>query len=191
MKIPSRCGSVLGENQQDWTERTAKQRLSNRAAFETNLYKAMEQLTRLFIVAQRNRVKIVTTKMSVDSLLEDADVEFPVPTDERIALYRHQLQQQCDNQNDWLQVDEALDHELAIAFQPKEGSISLSDQTTHHYCGKHLLGCMLRHVSHALNVELKNLGATKLYVRLITHISLQPLHAMADTLVNRYGGIFK
>jgi hypothetical protein len=160
-------------------------------AYFVRLSHRLEKLSRLFVVARRFRVDIETTKASVDGLLEGADPDNPMPTEEWIAAYRTRLQSRAHGANEWLANDDALDAVLGSAFDRDEALDFPVIEARGHLCGKHLLGCMLRYVQKAVEASILKIDTVELYLRIVGHAQLDRLNYLRDAILGDHPDIVR
>lgn len=182
----------IEESYAELTNNRADRLLNDRDTFLTQLEQQYQQVTRLFLVARKYRVGIETTKMKIAKLLEGAEEEFPIPTNEWCLNYRKELQQECTKmENEWLKEDDQLDLQLQDAFTPVNGAEQITKNITDHLNGKHMFGCLVRYVQSRLGVDLESLETQNLYLRLLMHLELSPLYPLRDKIIADYPQIVK
>jgi len=162
-------------NPRGLTVRAARERCVVFPAYMLRLRTSLERIARLFVVARRHRVEIATTKLSVDDLLEGAEDDDPVPTEEWYGQYLGRFLGALPKAAEWLAQEELLRGELDRAFvrdmRVTFPVVPVGDQL----CGKHLLGCLLRAAQSWLGVPFRELDVVELYARLAAHVDLKRL----------------
>jgi len=148
------------------------------------LFAANLRLTRLFVVAQRFRVGISTTKTDCRDLLTDADDYWPHPTEDWISRFKSNLVANCLGVNEWLNDSNALDAQLELALVDENGNVSkLAISENDHQCGKHLFGCAIRYIRSRLSLDLSKLDPISFYVRLMGHVDLASLYDLRSRIL--------
>jgi hypothetical protein len=171
------------------TDQFVADELNDVDQYVERLFVRYTAVTRLFIVARRFRVSIETTKMDVEDLLEGADAEYPLPTEDWAGEYQQRLQAATHGDNEWLADNDALDVQRDGAFQPNEGHELLNSDIRAHLNGKHLIECLIRFISRRLGVEIQSLGVIRLYVRMISAVPLAPFSTTQGALAARYSAL--
>lgn len=165
------------------TFQTAVARCTLYPTFLTRLTRQLEKIGRLFVVARRHRVEIQTTKLSVDELLVGADEDQPIPTDDWYSSYLQRFRNSLPGGAEWLAENEALDSEVARAFERDPRCEFPDIEKVDHLCGKHLLGCVLRACQSWLEVRFVQLDVVELYARLAAQVDLRRLSYLAEAMV--------
>lgn len=173
--LPGVINLAVEMNPRVLTVRSARERCVAFPAYMLRLRSTLERINRLFVVARRHRVDISTTKLSVDELLDGAEVDDPVPTDEWYCRYLERFLGALPKSAEWLAQDESLQEELDRAFVKDARVTFPAVPVGDHLCGKHLLGCLLRAVQAWLGVTFQNLDVVELYARLAVHVDLRRL----------------
>ena len=176
-------GLAVEMNPRGLTVRTARERCSAFPAYMVRLRASLERIGRLFVVARRHRVDVPTTKVSIDELLNGADVDDPIPTEEWYIQYLGRFLARLPKTAEWLVQDELRQAEIDRAFA-KDSRVNFpAIPVADHLCGKHLLGCLLRASQCWLGVSFRDLDVVELYARLSAHVDLKRLafleHAIA------------
>ncbi len=181
------------ENPLALTNDRANRLMGDKVLFLNRLHDAYEKVTRLFLVIRKYGIqRMETTKMSVDTLLEGADQQFPVPTDNWCANYRRMLKQNChERETSWLDDDVQLDIQLHNAFVPKNGSVALTNNLTDHLNGKHMFRCLVRYVQSRLNVDIESMDTRELYLRVLSHLNLADLNSLKEKIIGDYPAILQ
>lgn len=175
----------IEEKPHDLTNDKARRLLCNAQPFLKELEQRYELVTRLFVVARKHKIqRIVTTKMSADDLLNGADQNYPMPTNEWCSNFRKELQRNChERKNEWLATDDQLDIQLREAFLPVNGSTTLANNFVDHLNGKHMFICLVRYVKFHLNVDIEKIYSQALYLRLLAHLNLSELHVLTEKII--------
>lgn len=162
-------------NPRGLTVRLAREKCVAFPAYMLRLRTSLERISRLFIVARRHRVEIRTTKLSVDELLNGAEVDDPVPTVEWYSQYLEHFLGALPTAAGWLAQGESLQGELDRAFERDARTTFPVVPVGDHFCGKHLLGCSLQAAQAWLGVTFRDLDVVELYARLTAHVDLKRL----------------
>ncbi len=191
LELRALCDICVEERADELTDQAAAARMQGSEEFLARLVERYTKLTRLFIVARRFRVHVETTKRHIDDILDGADKDYPLPTEDRIAAFRAELKVACqgDRDKDWLIEDVALDTQLERAFAADEGHEPLSHDITSHLNGKHLFLILRDFVGHRLGFEFSELNPVSLYTRLIAKVPLAPFGTLQRQLAARYDGL--
>lgn len=170
------------------TNNKADRLLSDKVSFLSALHSTYEKITRLFLVIRKYGIqRMETTKISINDLLEGAEPEYPVPTDEWCANYRKLLKQNChEKENDWLDDDAQLDIQLNDAFVPKGGAVAFTNNICDHLNGKHLFRCLVRYVQSRLHVDIESIDTREIYLRILSHLNLTELNSLKNRIVRDY-----
>lgn len=162
-------------NPRGLTVRAARGRCTTFPAYMARLRESLERIGRLFVVARRHRVDVPTTKVSVDDLLQGADLDEPIPTDDWYDEYLGRFIAGLPGTADWLAQAELRQLEIDRAFV-KDARVTFPVvPPADHLCGKHLLGCLLRASQTWLGVSFRDLDVVELYARLGAHVDLKRL----------------
>lgn len=167
----------------DLTYASAKSRCSNFPDYFLRLKSRLLSVSKLFVVARRYRVSIETTKMSIENLLAGSDLDSPIPTDEWMIDYKSRIQANAHGSNEWLADEAALQVAIDCALESLNNTPISVENADAHICGKHLLGCIIRYVQRALDVQLLEIDSVELYLRMITHANLSRLDFLRDSII--------
>ncbi len=168
------------------TVASALQKSADFSKYLSRLRARLLNISRIFVVARKYRVSVETTKMSVESLLEDGGEEELIPTDSRVERYVRALVDSTRGDNEWLHNEEAFEVALLEAFaRPPELEFPAVHEHAH-ICGKHLWGCVVRYIQRALEVKLLDLDGVELYLRIATHINLNKLNYLKESILTDY-----
>lgn len=168
------------------TVASALQRCAGFPQYLSRLNARLLDIARIFVVARRYRVSVETTKMSVESLLKDGGEDELIPTDGWVERYVRALVDSTLGDNEWLHDEDAFRAALLDAFvRPPELEFPEVSEYAH-ICGKHLWGCVVRYVQRALDVKLLDLDGVELYLRVATHINLNKLNYLRESILADY-----
>lgn len=184
-------GLAIEVNSRELTARLANERCAGFQAYMTKLRERLDAINRLFIVARRHRVNIKTTKISVDDLLHGADEQELIPTEEWYAQYLSQFIGNLPSNAEWLAQDEMLQAEMERAFVKDDRVNFPAVPVVDHFCGKHLLGCVLRTLQYWLGVKMLHLDVVELYVRLAGHVSLSRLEFLGHAITSDHPDLIR
>lgn len=149
------------------------------------------EITRYFVLAQKYNIGIKNTKMDVDELLEGADQESPIPTEEWLGRYRERFKNACVVEGqDWLAIDEALDSALASVFLPLGEDQDLSVIDTH-MNGKHLFMILMKYVQSRVGVEISKLPVQQLYLRIMNLCDISQFDGVKSRVASGSPEIFR
>lgn len=181
--LPAIISLAVEMNPRGLTVRAAREQCSSFPAYFARLRASLERIGRLFVVARRYRVDVQTTKLSVSDILQGAEAEEPIPTDEWYAQYLGLFVSGLPRTGEWLAQEELRQAELDRAFTKDDRVTFPVVPAADHLCGKHLLGCVLRASQSWLGVSFHDLDVVELYARLAAHVDLKRLafleHAIA------------
>ena len=129
-----------------------------------------EKLTRLFLVARKNRLSIQTTKMPISDFIgEELDDFLP---DEFIDEYKKKLLEVAEINCSWLIQEDVFSTHLEKAFEPRTPSAAVSvEPLVNILCGKHLFGIMRQFLEIMVGIDFDQIGVTSIYMDVMGRIT--------------------
>jgi len=124
-----------------------------------------EELTRLFIVSRKFRLKIPTTGLEIDELVAGEQIADILP-DDIISAYKEKLLASTAVDCDWITDGVVLDELVNCAFDEAGGGKPVTD----HFCGKHLFGLIGRYLKAATGIDASEIPSASLYMDVMGRI---------------------
>lgn len=135
-------------------------------SFHSQMLLRYEELTRLFLVARRNRLPIRTTKMPVEDLLHGDHVSDILPQ-QLVDEFQSSLLSVAEREGSWIVAGEVLDALKVRAFGDEETPLIISQNL----CGKHLFWLILKYIDSSVGSALAQLSPASLYMDVMGRIA--------------------
>lgn len=161
-------------------------KVADRAVYLEQVQQQLMDVARWFVFARKNGLKIQTSKIPDDVVFAGASPEFPLP-EEWFEGYREQVIECVESGPDWMLEGDCVEQGLSAAFETDchpWGDLSPLD----HVVGKHLLYGLLAYLDGRLGTSLCSMKSQELYIRILNHLSLEPLKYLTDEITKRLDG---
>jgi tRNA pseudouridine-54 N-methylase len=160
-----------------------QEKVSDRVKYVEQLQQQLKDVARWFVFVRKRGLQIQTSKIADDVIFAGASPEFPLP-EEWFQGYREQVIECVKSGPDWMLEGDHIEQGLSAAFETDcrpWGDLSPLD----HVVGKHLLFGLLAYLDGRLGTSLCAMKSQELYIRVLNHVSLEPLRYLTDEIAAR------